>query len=238
MGRGRPREGQTLAVRGEQTRGKIYAAALTSFRKRGFDATTMRDVAREAGVALGAAYYYFPSKEAIVLAYYRETLDVCSARERVVFARSSDVRERLGAAFHTKLDVLKRDRKLLAALFERTADPTSPISVFAERTEDVRERTLAAFDEALATSAEVQALDERTRRVLALAFFSLHLGVMLLFIRDDSPGQRRTRRLVDRTLDLVTSLLPLAPQLAPVFGDAIGSILAEADLLDESPRKS
>ena len=57
------------------------------------------------------------------------------------------------------------------------------------------------------------------------------MGVILYFIHDASPKQHKTRALVDRALDLVVGLLPLAPQLAPVFGDAIGSILADAGLL-------
>ena len=32
----------------------------------------MRDIAKAAGLSLGAAYYYFPSKEALVFAYYEQ----------------------------------------------------------------------------------------------------------------------------------------------------------------------
>ena len=42
------------------------------FREKGFEPTTMRDIAAKAGVALGGAYYYFSSKDAIVLAFYSE----------------------------------------------------------------------------------------------------------------------------------------------------------------------
>ena len=58
--------------RAEETRKRIYDAALELFRERGFEQTTMRDIAQKAGVALGGAYYYFASKEAIVLAFYQE----------------------------------------------------------------------------------------------------------------------------------------------------------------------
>src|SRR6476469_10656324 len=61
---------KTVTSKGEDTRDRIYNAALALFRERGFDATTMRDVAAAAGMSLGAAYHYFPSKDAIVLAYY------------------------------------------------------------------------------------------------------------------------------------------------------------------------
>ena len=53
-----------------ETRRQILETALALFRERGLDATTMRDIAAGAGLALGAAYYYFKGKEAIVGAYY------------------------------------------------------------------------------------------------------------------------------------------------------------------------
>ena len=59
--------------RGELTRNTILESALQLFRDKGFDATTMRDVATRAGVALGAAYYYFDSKDAIVMGFYERT---------------------------------------------------------------------------------------------------------------------------------------------------------------------
>ena len=216
-------------ARGAETRARILAAALARFRRRGLAETTMRDIAADAGVALGATYYYFPSKEAIVLAYYDETQRVCSARTRAVFDTTGDVRARLGACFHTKLDVLRKDRKLLAGLFHRLADPSASESIFGEATAAVREESIALFDEAIAASAA--GLDPDSRRVLVLALFSLHLGVMLYFIHDRSPGQARTRQLIDGSLDLVSSLLPVAPALAPVVGAQIARILAEAGLL-------
>ena len=45
------------------TRRHIYETALRLFQKNGFEETTMRQVAKEAGVALGGAYYYFASKD-------------------------------------------------------------------------------------------------------------------------------------------------------------------------------
>src|SRR2546430_4815442 len=55
---------------GEKTKDLILSTALDLFRRSGFETATMRDIARAADVATGAAYYYFPSKEAIVFAYY------------------------------------------------------------------------------------------------------------------------------------------------------------------------
>src|SRR5258708_23952647 len=57
--------------RSEATQEQILDTAIGLFRKGGFDETTMREVASEAGVALGLGYHYFPSKEALVMAYYQ-----------------------------------------------------------------------------------------------------------------------------------------------------------------------
>jgi AcrR family transcriptional regulator len=226
-----------LGDKAEETRARILEAALALFRKRGFDATTMRDVAKAADVAVGAAYYYFPSKDAIVLSYYEETQRISSARTRIAFRDSTDVRARLGAAFHAKLDVIAKDRKLLSALFKTIADPAAPMSIFSATTEPVRQESIQVLDEALSVAPEVALLDPQARRVLALAFFSLQLGVTLYFIHDASPKQEKTRALVDRSLDLLCGLFPTLPALAPLLGASVAAILEGAGLLGEPPDK-
>ena len=56
--------------KGEATKQQILQTALQLFRTQGFDSTTMRDIAAALGMSLGAAYYYFETKESIVAAYY------------------------------------------------------------------------------------------------------------------------------------------------------------------------
>lgn len=225
-----PRTARRLA-RGEATRAKILSAALARFRKRGFDATTMRGIAEDAGVAIGAAYYYFPSKDAIVLAYFDETQRLTAERVTETFAETTDVRERLGSAFHARLDVLERDRKLLSAIFHSIADPSTDISIFGKRTKRLRDESIQLFGLAVEPSPAVAALDDAAKRVLVLSLWSLHMGMLLYFVHDRSKGQEKTRRLVDQALDMVCGLLPIAPELAPMFGGQLAAILKDADLL-------
>ncbi len=224
-----------MTTKSDATRAKILRAALARFRRHGFEASTMRQIADAAGVAVGAAYYYFPSKESFVLAYYEETQRASTTAARAAFETHTDVRARLGAILHLKLDVLSKDRRLLSGLFRSIGDPQSETSIFGGATRAVREESILLFDEALATSREAAALDPSSRRVLVLALWGLHMGFMLFFIHDDSPKQRKTRKLVDSTLDLVASLVPAAPMLAPMFATQVAAILADAGLL-ESPR--
>lgn len=48
------------------------AAAAHLFNQRGYDATSMRDIAREAGMLAGSMYYHFPSKDDLIIATYEE----------------------------------------------------------------------------------------------------------------------------------------------------------------------
>src|ERR1700704_987971 len=85
-------------TKGEQTQRNIFECALELFREKGFEATTMQDVAARAEVVKSAAYYYFPGKEAIIQAYYEA---VQTEQERIceeVFARSKSLKVRLKAA--------------------------------------------------------------------------------------------------------------------------------------------
>src|ERR1700730_13957402 len=112
----------------EQTRRAIFEAALALFREKGFDATTMQDVATRAGVAKGAAYYYFPGKEAIVQAYYEA---VQGAQERIcseVFANEKSLKRRLKTVLESKFDLVREDRRLLGVVFRYSGAPENPLS--------------------------------------------------------------------------------------------------------------
>jgi AcrR family transcriptional regulator len=52
-------------TKGEKTRAIILEAAHTLFLKNGFHGTSMREIAEEAGLALGGLYNYFDTKEKI-----------------------------------------------------------------------------------------------------------------------------------------------------------------------------
>jgi AcrR family transcriptional regulator len=55
-------------TKGEQTRQAILRAAITRFGRDGFRATSVADIARDAGVGGTVAYAYFPNKETLFLA--------------------------------------------------------------------------------------------------------------------------------------------------------------------------
>src|SRR5437763_2393957 len=112
----------------DATRENILTSALKLFRQKGFELTTMRDIAKAAGLSLGASYYYFKTKEAIVMAYYDRVQAEHTERAIPAMRKAKDFRARLGVAMHTKLDIIKDDRRLLVALFRYGGDPDHPRS--------------------------------------------------------------------------------------------------------------
>jgi AcrR family transcriptional regulator len=190
---------------GEKTKAAILQTALELFRSRGFEVTTMRDIAQSAKVATGAAYYYFPSKEAIVAAYYDQVQRLHAEKVREELNGKAGLRERLGVAMHSKLEILKDDRMFLGALFRYTGDPQHPLSVFGKGTHAQRNQSVAIFQEASAGTN----VSEELRQLLPWALWLAHLGMILFFIYDESEGQQRTHKLVDGILDLLTQLVEL-----------------------------
>lgn len=219
------------------TRAHLLATALRVFRERGLEGATMRDLAAAAGASLGSAYYYFPSKEAIIQAYYDDVQAAHAQRvEAALGEKRLDLRERLRAAFHFKLDILQGDRKLLGALFRYTGEPGHPLSALGDGTRETRRQSMSVFEKAVGE----ERLPDDIRGVLPTALWALHMAILLYFIYDDSPEQQRTRRLVDGVLALLVRILGLAKLavLKPVRGSLL-ALLHDAGLLPktDSPQK-
>ena len=55
------------AKKSDQTRKKIYDAAMLLFGQRGAETVSVNDICKEAGVAVGTFYYYYKTKEELYL---------------------------------------------------------------------------------------------------------------------------------------------------------------------------
>ena len=205
---GAPLRQVRMTPKAEDTRRRILQAALELFQERGFAETTMRDIAQRASVAVGAAYYYFDSKEKLVMDFYAQTQTDMQEASRESLSGLSGLRERLKAAIELKFDRLRPYRKVLGALFRSAADPASPISPFGEETREIREQSIQIFREALEGS-DVR-LPRDLREHLQYLLWLYHMGLILLWIHDASPDQARTERVMEKSLDLIARAIKLS----------------------------
>jgi len=194
-------------LKSEETRERILEAALKLFHDRGFDATTMRDIAARAGMATDAAYYYFDSKDAIVLSFYDRARTEMGPRFEEALAETRDLRERLRRVIQIKLDYFAASRNLLSAL-SRYTSPEHPLSPFSKQTRDIREADIHVFERALETSRT--RVPDDLRPYLPRLLWMYQMGIILFWIGDTSSGQKKTQALLDKSLQLVTRLIAFA----------------------------
>jgi AcrR family transcriptional regulator len=204
------------APKSEETRARILNAALSSFREQGFEATTMRDIAEKAGVATGAAYYYFPSKDAIVMDFYRRSCAEMQPKIEAAMKNATGLEGRLRELIRVKLTHFAPNRGVLRALLRNGADPKYPLSPFSPQTKEIRDIDIAWFRSILIDCGVRIPRDLQPHLPGVLWFFQM--GVIFFWVIDASPHQARTDRLLNLASKSVASLIRVSalPLMRPV----------------------
>jgi AcrR family transcriptional regulator len=151
-----------------QTREAILEAAKASFARKGYEGTTMRGVARAAGVDVALASYYFGSKDELFAA----SLELPASPAQVLAG--------LLAASPDRSDLGERVLRMLLPVWDAAGG--GPLAALL-RSSGTQERLLRAFLERemipLLRGA-VQAADEEDAALRATAFASHVVGLMLV----------------------------------------------------------
>ena len=208
-------------AKSEETRERIFSAALTLFRERGFEAATMREVAEKAGVATGAAYYYFASKDAIIMEFYRRSSEEMQPKMEAVLKDALGLERRLRLLIGVKLQHFAPHREVLRALLRNGADPKHPLSPFSSPTKEIRDTDIAWFRGILAGCGMRIPTDVEPHLPGTLWFFQM--GVIFFWVIDESPGQARSHRLLGLGAKSVASLVRVSslPLMRPVRRAAV-----------------
>jgi AcrR family transcriptional regulator len=194
--RGRP-SGRT--AQGQAAKQRLYDIAIALIAERGYETTTLRDVADRAGVSVGLMYRYFPSKRMVVMALY----DELSARyaSRAAGMKAGRWRDRFMFALEASLDVLGPHRRTLAALAPVLVGDASD-GLFSRAALVSRQRVQHVFQDAVVGASD--APRPPVAAALGKLLYVAHLGIILWWLLDRSPRQRATTAL----LALVRQMLP------------------------------
>jgi AcrR family transcriptional regulator len=221
--------GEPATARGEQTKKLIVETALRLFRENGYEQTTMRMIAREAGVSVGNAYYYFSSKEHLIEAFYEDMQVEHLARARPALAASTDFGERLRLTCHAGIDALTPYHAFAGKFFKTAAEPTSPLHPLSPESMPAREASTTLFREVFEGS--TIKVDRELRSELPELLWMSYLGIILFWVHDLSPEQRKTRLLIDKVTPMIDRLIGLSRLriLRPMSRDLLELITALKD---------
>ncbi|WP_028643431.1 TetR/AcrR family transcriptional regulator [Nocardioides sp. URHA0020] len=206
----------------EQTRQTIVASAMRLFRVSGYDRTTMRAIAQEAGVSVGNAYYYFGSKEHLVQAFYDQLQAEHAEAAAGVLDEEKGFAARLEGVLLAWLDVAAPHHAFAGQFFRNAADPTSPLSPFSEDSAPARDTSIALFGTLLDGSDAKVA--PALRAELPELLWLLQMGMVLFWVYDQSPDQARSRTVVRRVVPIVDRLVRLSRM--PVVRGIVDDVVA------------
>jgi AcrR family transcriptional regulator len=208
-------------TKGEDTALRILDAALDLFREQGFEEAAMRQVAEKAGVATGAAYYYFPSKDAIVMAFYQRASAEMEPRIEAALEGVKGLGARLQALIGVKLAHFGPNRGVLRALLRGGADPRHPLSPFSADTAEIRSRDIRWFERTLDGCGMRIPADLQPHLPGVLWFYQM--GIIFYWVIDDSPEQAKTAQLLELSAKAVAALVRVSslPLMKPVRKTAI-----------------
>ncbi|WP_410569826.1 TetR family transcriptional regulator [Amycolatopsis sp. cmx-4-61] len=195
-------------AKSEETRSLIVTTAMRLFAENGYDRTTMRAIAAEAGVSVGNAYYYFSSKEQLIQGFYDEMAAQHQAAARRLLADESGFAARLKAVLLCWLDVTEPYHRFGTQFFVNAADPESPLSPFSDDSSAAREASIGLMREVVEGS-DLK-LDPELRTQLPELLWLYQMGVVLFWVHDRSAGTKRSRLLVERSVPLLARLAALS----------------------------
>ena len=191
-----------------RTRAAIIDAALTLFRERGYDETTMRAIAATAGVSAGNAYYYFASKESLILGFYDRAGAEHRATALPALEGVGDLAERITIAVDSWITVMTPYRAFAGKFFRNAAEPTSPLSPFSPESATTRQQSIDLWNHVVegATSPVPAVVAGELPGLLWL----YSMGIVLFWVHDQSDDAGRSRLLVRRTAPLLARAVELS----------------------------
>ena len=185
----------------EENRKKIVRAAVEAITENGMKKATMRGIARKAGLGDATIYNYFPTKEAIIYAYYGEQLDLSAERMRTIADfHEFSLREKLQTFFETQLELFLPDREFVdvsmkAISFSLTYDY--------QYLKPIRTRFSAIVSDLFETAVESGEIQGQVfLEVICHFFWDYYVGLIFYWLKDRSNQFQNTTILIDKSLDL------------------------------------
>lgn len=100
----------------ERRRKEIFDASLHLFLDKGFNETSMRTIAKAAGVGKSTLYDYFDSKDAILVSYFADQIEMITEKAQEISSQELSVTEKLKKIMRMHMGYLIQNRQAFLKL--------------------------------------------------------------------------------------------------------------------------
>ncbi len=214
------------------TKNKILQLALQLFQTEGFEKTTMRQIAEKAELSLGAFYYYFKSKDDLVLEFYYETQNHLYAETGQIITSEKDFKTILKSVFRAQFMILLPYRNFLNILLKNAAYPDSALSPFSKASKKIRDENIDLFRKIILNSN--LKLSKGFIEQLPHMLWLLQLALIFFWLYDSSPEMKKSHNLIENLVDLMYQLiklqsLPLIKPFQKTLNQIITDVVSEIE---------
>jgi AcrR family transcriptional regulator len=187
------------------TRQRILVTAAILLARNGWQNSTTRAIALEAGIATGTLFNYFPTKESIAATLIAEALKSAGEAFRAGRREDDSLEADLFLLIWSGLRSLQEYRNFLGSAAETI------FSLLARETagspgDAIRVEHLELVQSILVSHGFPSALPAVTMQL----YWTLYMGVFAYWAADGSPGQEESLALLDQSLKLFTAALRIA----------------------------
>ncbi|MFZ6722536.1 TetR/AcrR family transcriptional regulator [Undibacterium sp. Ji49W] len=190
----------------EQTRRNLIRTAVDLITEKGYDATTMKQIARDAGIGDATIYKYFPSKEKILLAYYELCIDITlEVVQETPGWEEFTLQEKLQRLVDALLELLLGDREFVE--ITRDIFGKSPLLMMRDNMpgqQTLKQEIISLLEEA-EQRGDISPCD--FKNLIGGLFGDYLFAVIAYWLKDESEEFSNTTQLVDMTLAIMVMAL-------------------------------
>jgi len=179
--------------RSEETKTSILSAAGTLFASRGYDAVTMREIAKAAGCSHTTIYIYFKDKEALLLQLSMPPLKTLMLQMDKLLAQGLSPEEKLQGISLTFIEFCLTNRSMYNLFFNvksaRVDEEAPELEI-----NKIRNALFGKLTSMIQASLQIDSKDERLLMYTRIYFFTLH-GIVASYSHSEEPVEQLMLRL-------------------------------------------
>lgn len=163
----------------------ILQAAQEVFAEHGYHGTSIKEVARKAGVATGTIYLYLRNKEALFTALVDEVYDTVLSKIAAKRKGAGDIQGKLQASMEAAIETLGKHQELAKVVLIQTGASNPAVG---EQLADLLGRLVELVETDIREAVEAGQIPPQDSRIAATAFVGTFYHVVLSWLRDGYPA--------------------------------------------------